>query len=172
MKLRSGIRKVLLLAVTIALAVLGCGCSSIVALVNGAAALVPRAPRKLDSSFGVTIRYANQPPIEKVLPIELYYDVQPSARGNFWSVRLVGQKDEHGETSLDVRDPKLGQIRFTLGLHSLRRLAEKREVALTGITIEGIEYRYFRSEEGCHLYKSWEDDSLVRIPYSLVVDYL
>ena len=166
------IAKVFARAFAITLSALTFGCSSVVALLNGANSMAPRKAKDLNSGFRVTLVYANTPPIRRELWLQLYYDTQSSARGNVWSVRLAGQPDLHGEIPINVQDPQLGRVTFSLGMDSLRKLVEKRNMALSPISINGIEHRHIRSEEGHHIYQSSEDGSTVSVPYLLVVEYL
>jgi hypothetical protein len=170
--IKSRFGEVLLLVFYVTLSTLGCGCSSLVTVFNGVDSLIPRKVKDLNSGYRVTLAYANNAPIKLELPLELYYDTQPSARGNFWSVRFVGQRDSNGEISVAVRDPELRNVTFLLGPDLLRRLAEKRGVVVSPITINGVEYQHAQSEGGFHFYKSSVDAAPVRMAYSLAVGYL
>jgi hypothetical protein len=164
-------KKVICVLFAVGLCALQFGCSTLVVVLNRTDSVVPRRAKSLDSSYQVTLVYANGAPIVRTLRLELYYDVQSSTRGNFWTVRLAGQSDEHGTAEIEVLDQELGRIVFPFDLARLRLLVDGKANSFNKVMINGLEYLYSHSEGGKHFYKSAGAGSAVCLPYSIDVGW-
>jgi hypothetical protein len=144
-------------------------CSSLVAVLNGGESLIPRKAKPLEASYHVTLTYGGTATVERTLPLELYYDVQASARGNSWSVRLTGQRNDRGITFIEAEDPDLGAVSFPLNILILSFLEERKTAVFPYIVINGQKQTHIRSENSIHYYGSSQGGPPARLNYSVKV---
>lgn len=158
-----------LLLFTTALFLVLSGCSSLVAVLNGGESLIPRKAKPLEASYHVTLTYGGTPTVERTLPLELYYDVQASARGNSWSVRLTGQRNDQGIIFIETEVPDLGTVSFPVNVLILTLLEERKTAVFPYIVINGQKQTHIRSENGIHCYGSSQGGPPARLNYSVKV---
>ena len=71
-----------------------------------------RKPTPIDKTLTVELQIEGAGTNRKEFFCERYYDGHCSSRGNFWSIREIGQGDGSDPSYMKLQHPELGTIRF------------------------------------------------------------
>ena len=165
--------KILRLFVTVVLFGLQSSCMSYIPVSNYADSRIPRKSKPEPGYYEATIEYEDHEPIRKILRLEQYYDAQGSSRGNYWSWRQVGKKDEHEGDEIQLQDQRLGTIQFLLPSHGRFTDGGWTSRHFNHVLIGGLPYVYSHDADGRHVYHLESGKGLpqIALKYSVVTRY-
>jgi hypothetical protein len=132
-------------------------------------AQIPRSAEQLKEPITVEIAYAGAEVVRREIRCERYYDAQCSERGNRWSIRQAGAKDEHEKGLAKIIAPQIGEIVFDLPLCNYVHQGRVTTLKWVHPRINGELYSYVESHGQRHLFRTRSGNSTKTI--ELQFDY-